>query len=425
MLFPKFRLTDPARAGRAAGLVFIAITVCLDVLAQSITFPILPRLAQQLLDGDRAAAARWVGFLEVAWVVPQFFAAPVLGMLSDRFGRRPVIVLSVLGVGLEFVLCALAPSIGWLLLGRVLCGLSCGAQAAAMAYVADVTPPERRARSYGWLNAAMWAGVILGPALGGLLGAIDLRAPFWAAGAVALVGGVYGFLVLPESLRPADRAPIRWSKAHPWGALDMVRRIPGLPMLGAVFLLLWFARYALDSVFVLYTANRYGWASLTLGLFFSVVACVNIVVQTGLSGRIAGWLGERRAVIIGLIFQTAGFALAGLSPTGAWFCAAMVPIAFGNIAGPSLQALMTAKVAPDQQGRLQGAMGSIGGLTGLAGPIAFTQIFAWSIGLGRGPAWSGATILVGAGISLLAWALVVFSGRQASATALRTASPPP
>ena len=425
MPFPKFRLADPARGGRRAALVFIAITVCLDVLAQSITFPILPRLAQQLLGGDRAAAARWVGFLEVAWVVPQFFAAPVLGMLSDRFGRRPVIVLSVLGVGLEFILCALAPSIGWLLLGRVLCGLSCGAQAAAMAYVADVTPPEGRARSYGWLNASAWSGVILGPALGGLLGAVDLRTPFWVAAVVALAGGVYGFFVLPESLRSADRAPIRWSKAHPWGALDMVLRIPGLPMLSVVFLLLWFARYALDSVFVLYTANRYGWASLTLGLFFSAVACVNIGVQTGLSGRIAGWIGERRAVVVGLVFQTMGFALAGVSPTGAWFCLAMIPIAIGNIAGPSLQALMTAKVAPDQQGRLQGAMGSIGGLTGFAGPIAFTQIFAWSIGLGHGPAWSGVTILTGATISFVAWTLVVLSGRNGAATAPRTASPPP
>jgi MFS transporter, DHA1 family, tetracycline resistance protein len=421
MLFPDQRAAEPARAGRSAALIFIAITVCLDVLAQSITFPVLPRLAQQLLDGDRSAAARWVGFLEVAWVVPQFFAAPVLGMLSDRFGRRPVIVLSVLGVGLEFVLCALAPSIGWLLLGRMLCGLSCGAQAAAMAYVADVTPPEARARSYGWLNAAAWSGVILGPALGGLFGAIDLRAPFWAAAVVALVGGVYGYFFLPESLRSADRAPIQWSKANPWGALDMVLRIPGLPMLGLVFLLLWFARYALDSVFVLYTANRYGWPLMTLGLFFSALAVVNIAIQTGLSGRIAGWIGERRAVIVGLAFQTIGFALAGLSPTGGWFCAAMVPLALGNIAGPSLQAIMTAKVAPDQQGRLQGAMGSIGGLTGFAGPIAFTQIFAWSIGLGRGPAWSGITILAGAGITLAAWLLVALSGRSGPATAPRSA----
>ena len=399
-----------------AGLIFIAITVCLDVVSQSITFPILPQLTLQLLHGDRPAAARWVGVLEAAWAIAQFFAAPVLGMLSDRFGRRPIIVLSVFGVAAEFVMCAFAPNVGWLLVARVLCGLTCGANAAAMAYVADVTAPEDRTKSYGWLNAAAWTGVILGPALGGMLAVVGIRAPFWAAAAFALANGVYGFFVLPESLPAKDRAPLRWLKANPWGALSLMLQRPGLPALGLVLLLLWFASYAMNSVFVLYTAYRFGWNPLALGIFCSALAVANIAIQTGLAGRIAQAIGERRAVVTGLGLQVIGFVLVGLAPNGALFWVANLPIALGGIAGPALQSMMTAKVGPDEQGRLQGATGAIGSLTGFMAPIAFTQIFAWTIALGRGPAWSGLTILMGAGLSLLAWAVVAGSRREPSRT---------
>jgi MFS transporter, DHA1 family, tetracycline resistance protein len=420
MAFLRSPRSAAPRAARAA-LFFIAITACLDVFSQSITFPILPRLAQELLGGDRVAASRWVGYLEVAWVIPQFFAAPVLGMLSDRFGRRPVIVLSVLGVALEFVICALAPNIAWLLFGRVLCGVSCGAQAAAMAYVADITPPDERASRYGMLNAAIWAGVIGGPALGGLFGAIDLRAPFWLAAGVAFLGGVYGYVVLPESLTPETRTPLRWTGAHPWGALRLIFRTPGLPMLSLIFLLMWFVGYAVNSVFVLYTAYRYGWTPLALGAVLSVMAGANIVVQAGLAGRIARWIGEHRVVIVGLMFSTAGCALMGLAPTGLLFCAAYLPMVCGNIVGPSLQALMTRKVPPDEQGRLQGALGAVGGLTGFFGPVAFTQLFAWSVEPARGGPWSGATYIAGAAISLLAAAIMAALVRRAQSTAHRSA----
>ncbi|MDO9245994.1 MAG: MFS transporter, partial [Phenylobacterium sp.] len=188
----------PHRTRRAA-LIFVAVTIFLDYSAQSISFPVLPRLAQELVGGDPATAARWVGFLEVGWAIPQFLAAPFLGMLSDRFGRRPVILISVFGVGAELVMGALAPTVGWLMAARILCGLTCGAQAAAMAYVADVTPPEERTKAYGWMTAALWSGIIMGPAMGGLLAMHDIRVPFWAAAAVAFLGGIYGIFVLPES----------------------------------------------------------------------------------------------------------------------------------------------------------------------------------------------------------------------------------
>ena len=408
----KARIPGLARAHGRASLVFIAITVCLDILAQSIAFPILPRLAEQLLGGDRPAAARWVGWLEAAWVVPQFFAAPVLGMLSDRFGRRPMIIVSVFGVGAELVMGALAPNIWWLFAARILCGLTCGGMAAAMAYVADVTAPGDRTRAYAAINAAIWAGIVLGPALGGLLAATSLRAPFWAAAAFALAAGLYGLFILPESVTTQTRAPLRWSKANPWGALSLFIHRPGLVGLGVAQMLLWFAFYANQSVQVLYTALRYGWDALAFGLFCSMLAVGNIAVQTGLAGRIAKRIGERHAVVTGLTFQTIGFAAMGLAPTGLLYWAANLPMLFGNMAGPALQSMMTAKVAPDEQGRLQGAIGAIQTLAGFAGSIAFTQAFAWTVGPGQPIAWSGAVLLVGAGFSLAAWALALGFARD-------------
>jgi DHA1 family tetracycline resistance protein-like MFS transporter len=401
-----------ARTHGRASLAFIAISVCLDILSQSIAFPILPRLAALLLGGDRPAAARWVGWLEVAWVVPQFFAAPVLGMLSDRFGRRPVIIVSLFGVAAESAVGALAPNIWWLFAARILCGLSCGGMAAAMAYVADVTAPDDRTRAYARINAAIWAAIVLGPALGGLLAVANLRAPFWASAGFALIAGLYGLLVLPESMDPGTRAPLRWSKANPWGALSLFLHRPGLAVLGVAQLLLWLAAYANQSVQVLYTAFRYGWDALAFGIFCSVLALANIAVQAGLAGRIARRIGERATIIIGLTAQTLGFVAMGLAPTGLLYWAASLPQLLGNIAGPSLQSMMTAKVAADEQGRLQGAVGAISTLAGFSGSIVFTQAFAWTVTPGRPIAWSGGVLMMGAGLTLAACALAFGFARE-------------
>ncbi len=399
-------------ASRRAGLAFIAVTVCLDVVSHTIVFPVLPHLVEQLLHGDRPGAARWVGVLFAGWSLAQFFAAPVLGMLSDRYGRRPVILISVFGLALDLVVTALAPTLTWLFIARVICGLTAGAQTAAMAYVADITPAEDRTQRYGLLNAAAWTGVILGPALGGVLGALDMRAPFWVAAAVALVNGLYGLIVLPESLPRESRAPLRWRQANPWASLTLLRERQGLLVLGVVLLLLWFAGQSINSVFVLYTDYRYHWTPMALGIFCSALAVGNILVQTQLASRAARRLGERTTVLAGLAFQVAGFIAIGLAPTGILFWLANIPMILSSIAGPALQAMMTSRVHPDEQGRLQGAMGSIGSMTGLVAPVAFTQLFAWAISLGHGPGWSGLTILAGAVLSAFAWGLVLISRRE-------------
>ncbi len=397
-------MTTSPRPARAA-LAFVAVSICLDALAQSTSFPILPRLAQHLLDGDAAAASRWVGWLEVGWALPQFLAAPFLGMLSDRLGRRPVIVASLLGVGAELILNALAPDVWWLLAGRMLCGFTCGAQAASMAYVADVTPPEGRTRAYAWTGAALWSGVIAGPAAGGLLTLLDLRAPFWASAAVALAAGVYGLLVLPESL-PADRrTPMRWLAANPAGAIRFAFGTPSLAPLSLALLLSWLAFQGKDNMLVLYTTYRYGWSALAFGAFIAFVAGGSLMMQTLLSARIAARTGDRAAVLGGLAFEAAGMALMGLAPTGALFVVANIPTVIGAAARPSLQAMMSRAVTADQQGRLQGAIGAIAGFTSFTAPVAFTQAFAWSIAA-RGAAWSGITIFAGACLTCVALGLV-------------------
>jgi DHA1 family tetracycline resistance protein-like MFS transporter len=402
-----------ARAPRRAALAFIAVSVCLDYLAQSISFPVLPRLAQRLLGGDLVAASRWTGVLEVAWAIPQFLAAPLLGMLSDRFGRRPVIVLSLFGIAGELTMNALAPNLTWLLAGRILCGFTCGAQVAAMAYVADITPEAGRASAYGWLNAALWTGVIVGPAAGGVLTAIDVRTPFWFAAGVALVCGLYGLAVLPESLAPEHRAPLRWTTANPWGAIDLLRRRPGLLALGFAQLLIWLAFQGTSNMMVVYTASRYAWTPLAFGAFATALAAANIAVQGGLAGRVVRTWGERRTALAGLGFQTLSTAAMGLASTGSLFWAANLLGVIGSIYQPALQSMMTAKVAPDEQGRLQGAIGSISSLTGILAPIPFTQLFAWTIAPGQPAALSGATMLLGAGLCLIAWVVVFAFTRTA------------
>lgn len=404
MPFPKSARSGAVRP--QAGLPFIAVTICLEVMSHTIVYPVIPGLVRELLGGDAGGAARWVGVLVASWSLAQFFAAPVIGMLSDRFGRRPVILISIFGLSLDLIVMALAPSVGWLLLGRTLCGLTAGAHSAAMAYVADITPMEDRTRSYGWLNAAAWSGMILGPAVGGLLGAIDHRAPFWAAAAVALANGLYGLAVLPESLPKDRRGPLDWRQANPWGSLALLASRKGLLAFAGAMTLLWLGVQAINSVFVLYTAHRYAWTPLALGVFLSFVAVANIVIQSWLAAKVADRLGPRRTVLGGLSVQAVGFGAVGLAPTTPLFWLANAPITLGNVAGPSLQTMMSGKVDPTEQGRLQGAMSGIMSLTGLAGPILFTNVFAWSISSGQGAIWAGAPMLLAGVFNLIAVVII-------------------
>jgi DHA1 family tetracycline resistance protein-like MFS transporter len=369
----------PGTPRARAAFAFIFITVFLDMLAVGIIVPILPRLIVAFRGGDTASAAAIYGLFGAVWAGMQFVFSPVVGSLSDRFGRRHVILLSNFGLGVDYVLMALAPSIGWLFAGRVISGITSSSFSAAAAYVADVTPPEDRAGKYGMLGAAFALGFIIGPAAGGLLGEIGLRAPFWAAAALSLVNFAYGAFILPESLPPERRAPFRWRRANPIGAFQMLRTHALVPLAVAGFLSM-LAHDSLPTTFVLYADFRYHWTTRDIGLVLGVVGLAFLLVQGGLVRRVVAVCGERRGFAIGLAAGAFGLAIAALAPTGAIFLAAVPFTALYGLAHPTLQTLMTRRVGPSEQGQLQGAAASLNGIANMAAPVVFTQIFALAIG---------------------------------------------
>jgi DHA1 family tetracycline resistance protein-like MFS transporter len=365
---------------RRATVAFIFVTVVLDVLAIGLIIPVLPMLVEDFMGGDTANAARMFGLFGTVWALMQFVCSPILGSLSDRFGRRSVILASNFGLGLDYILMALAPTIGWLFIGRVISGITGASFTTAGAYIADVTPAEKRAASYGIIGAAWGLGFVLGPALGGLLGGVDPRLPFWVAAALTLLNAMYGVFVLPESLPPDRRTAFSWQRANPLGALRLLRSHPQLLGLASVSLIYFLAHHALPSVFVLYTSYRYGWSERMVGLTLAGVGVCSTAVQGGLIKPIVARFGERRALLAGLLAGILGFLWYGTAPTGASFLIGIPVFAFLGLFGPASQGLMTRLVKPTEQGQLQGANSSLMGITGLVGPGLFTLTFATFIG---------------------------------------------
>ena len=386
-------------------VVFIFITVMLDMLALGMIIPVLPGLIEDFRGGDTASAARFVGLFGTAWALMQFLASPVLGALSDRFGRRTVVLLSNFGLGADYVLMALAPTLGWLFLGRLISGITAGGVGTALAYIADVTPPERRARAFGLIGAAFGIGFVVGPAVGGLLAVIGPRAPFWAAAAFSLLNALYGLFILPESLPPERRAPFSWRRANPVGSLALLRSRPQLLGFAGIHFLFYLAHQALPTVFVLYAAYRYGWTATDVGWALAAVGAASATVQAGLVGPVVARFGERRTLIAGLVFGAAGFAVYAAAPTGFWFAAGIPVMSLFGLYGPSAQGMMTRRVGPTEQGRLQGALQSVIGITGIVGPGVFSLTFATFISA-TGP-WHlpGAAFLLAASCMLAGAAL--------------------
>jgi DHA1 family tetracycline resistance protein-like MFS transporter len=396
----------PPPAPRRAALAFIFVTVVLDMLALGMVIPVLPHLIEDFLGGDTAHAAEIYGVFGTVWAVMQFVSMPVMGGLSDRFGRRPVILLSNFGLGLDYVLMALAPNLRWLFVGRVISGVTAASISTAMAYIADVTPAEKRAKSYGLVGMAFGIGFVLGPALGGVLGSIDPRLPFWAAAVASLANAAYGFFVLPESLPAERRRPFEWKRANPVGSLRFLRAHREITGLAAAAFLSNVAHAVLPAVFVLYAAHRYGWDEKTVGLSLAAVGASSAVVQGALVGPLVRHFGERRVLLMGLLAGATGFGLYAWAPTGTLFLAGIPVVALWGLAGPTAQGLMTRHVAANVQGELQGAMGSLLGIATMIGPITFASIFAWSIGRGAGWEFPGAAYAA-AGVLLVASALIV------------------
>ena len=388
--------------GRRAAVAFIFVTALIDVLSFGIIIPVLPPLVVAFAGGDAVHGARIYGAFGTAWALMQFICSPLLGALSDRFGRRPVILLSCFGLGLDYLFMAFAPSLGWLFVGRIISGITAANFSTASAYIADVTPPEKRAAAFGLVGAAWGFGFVLGPALGGFLGAIEPRLAFVGAAALALLNALYGLFVLPESLPRDKRSSFQWSRANPLGSLTLLRSAPQLLGLSGVNFLFWIAHNVLPSVFVLYAGYRYGWSPRTMGFLLAATGVCNILVQVGLIKPVVARLGERGTLLAGLLFGGLGFAMYGLAPNGTLVWAAVPVFSLIGLFGPASQSLMTRQVSPSQQGQLQGANSCVMALTGLIGPALFTLTFAHFIDADRSWKLPGAPFLVAAALMLIA-----------------------
>ena len=406
---PLSQSADGVPAIRGAAAAFIFVTILLDMLALGLIIPILPKLVESFVDNDTARAARMFGLFGTAWALMQFVFSPILGSLSDRFGRRPVVLLSNFGLAFDYVLMALAPSLLWLFVGRVISGITSASISTSFAYIADITPPEQRAAVFGKIGAAFGAGFVLGPALGGLLGHVDPRLPFWIAAGLSFANALYGLLILPESL-PADRrAPFRWKNANPVGGFHLLggdRLLAGLSWTNFIAQT---AHVVLPSTFVLYATYRYGWDTKTVGLTLALVGICAMVVQGAGIGPIVRLLGERRALMLGLISGAIGFLIFGLAPTGPLFWVGIPVMALWGVSGAASQALMTQLVAPDQQGQLQGATGSVQSVAQLAGPFLFTLTFAYFIGEQSPVQLPGAPFLLASLLLVLALGIAVWT----------------
>jgi DHA1 family tetracycline resistance protein-like MFS transporter len=366
-------------AKRHAALGFIFVTVLMDMLAFGVVAPVMPKLISDFLGGNTARASEYLGLFITTWALMQFFFAPVLGLLSDRFGRRRVILISNFGLALDYLIMALAPNIRWLFLGRVLSGITSASIPTAMAYISDVTPPEKRSKAFGLLGAAFGLGFVLGPAFGGWLGMYSPRLPFWVGCGGSLLNALYGLFVLPESLPPEKRQPrVRWENANPLGALRLLSSHAELTGLATVNFLGYVAHEVYLTVFVLYVMYRFHWDQRMVGISLAVVG-VTQIVMSGLVGPVAGWLGERRALLTGLFFAGVGFAFFGIAWSNTWFLLAILVNALWAFAGPTSQSLMTRRVSASVQGELQGAIGSLRGVAMLIGPGLFSLTFAYFI----------------------------------------------
>ena len=387
--------------------MFILITVFIDVLGIGIIVPILPELIKEFSGGSTAAAGRWFGVLAATYAVTQFVFAPILGSLSDRVGRRPVILISLLGLGIDYIIMGLAPSMGWLFVGRLVAGVMGASITTANAYIADVSEPDVRARNFGFVGVAFGLGFIFGPAIGGLLGGIDLRLPFFASAGLALVNFLYGVFVLPESLPPEKRDAFSWRKANPIGSILVLRSYPLVSGLAVAFVFITLAQRGLETVWVLYTGHKFGWDELANGLSLALVGLMAALVQGGLVQPVIKRIGERRAVLCGIVLAVITYLGYGLATAGWMLVAFIIFGSIGGVAGPAIQSLVAGSVDPQDQGKVQGGIQSLMSLTSILSPLIFTAgLFSYFTSPAAPFQLPGAPFLLGAVMYAAAFVVV-------------------
>jgi MFS transporter, DHA1 family, tetracycline resistance protein len=369
------------RTGKAA-ITFILVTVTLDMLTVGLIGPVLPKLILDFLGGNMKSAAEWNGLFGTVFALMQFFFSPVLGVLSDRFGRRPIVLLSNLGLGLDYMVMAVAPTMSWLFVGRIISGITTSSIPTAMAYISDVTPKEKRAAAFGFIGVAFGAGFVLGPAVGGLLGQLNPRLPFWVAAGFSLTNWLWGYFFVPESLPIDRRKPFALKRANPVGSLVLLRSHHELWRLATIQFLAYLA-HNVFSIWALYAIYRFSWSQGMIGLSLAVVGACAAVISAGLTRIVVKRFGERRTLYAGQFFGACGMVLAGLAKNGALFLASIPVISLWNMSMPAAQSIMTRRVSEREQGELQGALGSLRSITFLIGPGLFSLTYGWFIDPGH------------------------------------------
>ena len=360
---------------KTAAIGFVFITLLIDIMGWGIIIPVIPKLIKELINGDISEAAKYGGWLTFAYAITQFIFAPLIGNLSDKFGRRPIILISLFGFSLDYLLLAFAPTIGWLFVGRILAGITGASITTASAYIADVSTPENRAKNFGMIGAAFGLGFIIGPVIGGILGEYGSRVPFYAAAILCMVNFLYGFFILPESLSKENRRAFDWKRANPIGALLNLKKHPKLTgLIGSIFVL-YVASHAVQSNWSFFTMYRFHWTEKMVGISLGIIGLLVGIVQGGLIRWINPRLGNERSIYIGIGLYSLGMFLFA-SATQSWMMFLfLIPYCLGGIAGPALQSVISSQVSPSEQGEIQGTLTSLMSASSIIGPPLMSSVF--------------------------------------------------
>jgi DHA1 family tetracycline resistance protein-like MFS transporter len=400
------------KTSRKAALTFIFITVLIDITGFSLIFPILPKLIAQLAHGDISTAASYGGWLASAYAIMQFFFAPILGNISDRYGRRPVLLCALLGFGIDYIFLAFAPSIEWLFVGRIIAGITGASQTVASAYVADISSPEERSRNFGVLNAAFGVGFIIGPVIGGLLGYYGTHVPFLVAAGLSLLNFLYGYFILPESLSPENRRRFEWKRANPLGAFQHLRKFPAVSGLIVAFTVFSIANHSMESVWSYYTIKKFDWDEKMIGYSLGCIGLLFALAQGTLPRLVLPKLGDKTTTHIGLLLAALGFLLFAFASKGWMMFVFLLPFITGGIAGATLQGIISNKFPDDEQGELQGSLSSLLSITTIIGPLMMTSLFAYFTGKHTPVYFPGAPFFFSALLTLGSVALTIRSLRN-------------
>ncbi|MBS1915038.1 MAG: TCR/Tet family MFS transporter [Bacteroidetes bacterium] len=409
------------KTSREAALGFIFITLLIDITGWGIIIPVMPKLIEQLIHGDVSAASKYGGWLTFTYALMQFVCAPILGNLSDRFGRRPVLLFSLFGFGVDYIFQSFAPTIGWLFVGRAIAGITGASFTTASAYIADISTHENRAKNFGMVGAAFGLGFIIGPVIGGLLGQFGPRVPFYAAAGLCLLNWLYGYFILPESLSLDHRRPFEWKRANPVGALMHLQKYPALIGLFISLMFVYIAAHAVQSNWSFFTMYRFNWNARMIGISLGVIGLLVGVVQGGLIRFINPKLGNERSVYTGLLLYSIGMLLFSFATQSWMMFVFLVPYCLGGIAGPALQAIISSHVPPNEQGELQGSITSLMSATSIVGPLIMTNLFYYFTQKNAPVHYAGAPFLLGA-ILLLSSALIAYSSLKKEAHKKATAT---